>query len=251
MYLNDGEYSLAYCHHTGRSPGILFLGGFRSDMTGIKAMALDQYCRDKGIGFTRFDYMGHGQSSGDFFDGRIGLWLDNARRILAHVATGPQILVGSSMGGWLSLLLARQYPEKIVGLIGVAAAPDFTEQLIWDALSKTQKAQVEQQGFIERQSEYEETPHKISMGFIIEARQHLLLDTPISCHFPVHLLHGQKDVSVPWSVALRLLEHIEGHDARLTLVKGGDHRLSAPGDIQLILETVEAMYQKITEGHDG
>ena len=246
--LITGAHRLAYHHVPGRlssrSPGILFLGGFRSDMTGLKGEALDAYCREKGISFTHFDYVGHGASSGEFADGCIGIWLENAQAILDKVAQGPQILVGSSMGGWLSLLLARNNPERIVGLVGIAAAPDFTERFS-EKLTPLMQSQLETQGFVAVPPKDDDEGYSITQAFLDEAQQHSLLDNPPSYAFPVHLLHGLEDPDVPWDVAMQLLDKIDADDVRVTLLKKAGHRLSEPKNLRLLLSVLTLMYNDV------
>lgn len=230
---------LAYEMLPGRGPGVVFLGGFRSDMTGTKAAFLRDWAARQGRAFLRFDYSGHGQSGGDFEDGCIGDWAADARAALA-LTEGKQVLVGSSMGGWIALLLARAWPEKVAGLVGIAAAPDFTEDLMWQAFSEAERARLMAEGRIERRSDYG-TPDPITRRLIEDGRQQLVLRTPLNLPFPVRLLQGTADVDVPPSVALRLMDHATGPDIRLTLVKGADHRFSTPECLELIAGTVAAL----------
>ena len=232
----------------GRKPGVLFLGGFRSDMTGTKATALDAHCRAVGRAFVRFDYSGHGESSGRFEEGTIGGWLADALRVLDEAAEGPQVLVGSSMGGWIMLLAALARPERVRGLVGVAAAPDFTEELIWGRLTEESRRRLMEEGSLLRPSAYGAEPCPITCRLIEEGRAHLLLRGPIGVRCPVRLIHGMADADVPWEVALRLCGCLEGADVELTLVKGGDHRLSSPGDIRRLTGTVEGLCRRAEEG---
>ncbi|EEW25442.1 alpha/beta hydrolase [Rhodobacter ferrooxidans] len=214
-------------HHQtpGRGPGVVFLGGFNSDMQGSKALFLQAWAEAQGRAFLRFDYSGHGQSSGDFRDGAIGDWLQDAEAALA-LTEERQVLVGSSMGGWIALLLARRHPERIAGLVGIAAAPDFTEDSMWAGFSEAQKAELAQ-GQVALPSDYG-APYIITRRLIEEGRRHLVLRQPLSLPFPVRLLQGSADTDVPPAVALRLFDHAQGPDIRLTLVKGADHRFSTP-----------------------
>jgi pimeloyl-ACP methyl ester carboxylesterase len=217
----------------------MFLGGFMSDMTGTKALALEAWAKDRGLAFTRFDYQGHGASSGRFADGTIGLWANDALAVLDRVTSGPQVLVGSSMGAWIALLLACRRPERIAALVGIAAAPDFTEDLIWGALDESVRAQIIRDGAWHRPSAYAPVdPPPITLRLIEEARHHLVLRTPLPFTGPVRLLHGLADPDVPWRTSLRLTEALTGADVHLTLVKDGDHRLSRPQDIALMCRTV-------------
>jgi len=230
---------LAYHRTPGNSPGVVFLGGFMSDMTGTKAQHLEAWARSRGRAFLRFDYSGHGQSSGDFGDGCIGDWAADAAAAITALATGPQVLVGSSMGGWIALLLARRLPETVTGLVGVAAAPDFTEDSLWAGLDGDQRDRLMEEGRIDVPSEYSESPYIITRRLIEDGRSNLVLRDPLRLPFPVRLLQGTADEDVDVSVALRLLDHIDGGDVRLTLVKGADHRFSAPENLRLIDRTLD------------
>ena len=239
-------YHRLRAHGDGTSqPGVLFLGGFRSDMTGTKALFLEDWCCERGRAFVRFDYRGHGQSSADFLDGTIGDWADDAGEVLDRLTEGPQILVGSSMGGWIALLLARRWPERLAGLIGIAAAPDFTEDSKWAKSSDAQRAALMRDGQIALASAYSDEPYIITRRLIEDGRDHLVLRTPLALPFPVRLLHGTADVDVDKSVGLRLLDHIDCPDARLTLVKDANHRFSEPRELALIGKTLHGLSQRI------
>ena len=228
---------IAYHLTPGAAPGVVFLGGFRSDMTGTKALHLQDWAARTGRGFLRFDYSGHGGSGGAFEDGAIGDWFEDALAALA-LTQGKQVLVGSSMGGWIALLLARAVPEKVAGLVGVAAAPDFTEDGMWAGFSADERAEVLGKGRIAVPSAYSE-PYGITRRLIEDGRQHLVLRAPLDLPFPVRLLQGTADADVPQAVALRLLAHATGEDIRLTLVKGADHRFSTPDCLALVVAAVE------------
>jgi len=234
----DGQ-SLAYVRIRGRAPGLVFLGGFKSDMTGTKAMRLEAFARARGQAFLRFDYRGHGASSGDFADATIGAWAGDAIAALDRLTSGPQILVGSSMGGWMMLLAALARPARVAGLIGIAAAPDFTEDLIWNAYPEAVRAQLRRDGLWHEPSIYGAEPYVITLKLIEEGRRHLLLRDTVALDCPLRLLHGTADPDVPWEHALRLLQRYRGTDATLTLVKDGDHRLSREEDL-VRLEAVAA-----------
>ncbi len=208
----------------GSGPGVVFLGGFRSDMTGTKAVHLERWAKAQGRAFLRFDYSGHGASSGRFEDGGIDDWAEDAAAVLA-LTRGPQVLVGSSMGGWIALLLARSQPERVAGLVGIAAAPDFTEAL-WDGFSAAERAELLASGQVLRPSDYSDTPYPITRRLIDGGRRSLVLTSPLVLPMPVRLLQGTADSDVPPELALRLLHHIDGQDLSLTLVKGADHRFS-------------------------
>jgi pimeloyl-ACP methyl ester carboxylesterase len=232
---------IAHVRTLGRGPGIVFLGGFRSDMTGTKAVALETWARAEGRAFLRFDYSGHGASGGAFEDGCIGDWLVDARAVLA-TTEGPQILVGSSMGGWISLLIARDVPEKVAGLVTVAAAPDFTDAI--DAeLTATERAEMGRAGRIAQPSDYG-APYVITQALISDGRQRRVFDRPLDLPMPTRFLQGTADADVPVATALRLLDHATGPDIRLTLVKGADHRFSAPDCLRLIETSVRKVIER-------
>ena len=221
-----------------QGPGVVFLGGFKSDMTGSKAVHLQAWAEATGRAFLRFDYSGHGQSEGDFLEGCIGDWAADAQAAIAALTTGPQVLVGSSMGGWMALLAARAMPDRVAGLVGIAAAPDFTEDLMWAGFSAEERAAV-MAGRLEQPSDYDDAPYVITKKLIEEGRNNLVLRAPLPLPFPLRLLQGTADVDVPPAVALRLLDHADCPDARLLLVKGADHRFSTPDCLDLITQAVE------------
>ena len=228
-------------HQTaGQGPGVVFLGGFKSDMTGTKAQHLQDWAEATGRAFLRFDYSGHGQSDGDFLDGCIGDWAADAQAAIAALTTGPQVLVGSSMGGWMALLAAKAMPDRVAGLVGIAAAPDFTEDLMWASFTEAERAAV-MAGRLEQPSDYSDEPYIITQKLIEDGRQHLVLREALKLPFPLRLLQGTADVDVPPSVALRLLDHADSPDARLTLVKGADHRFSTPECLDLMVAAVEEL----------
>jgi pimeloyl-ACP methyl ester carboxylesterase len=220
-------------------PGVIFLTGFNSNMNGTKAMALEQFCRDRKQGFLRFDYSGHGESGGDFRDGTIGTWLQDSLDVFDQLTAGPQILVGSSMGGWIALLLATQR-ERIAGLVGLAAAPDFVEDM-WRGFSKTQQEALIEHGAVERPSAYSDSPYVITRNLIEEGRQHLVLGGAIDAACPVRLIHGMADPDVPYQRSLQIAERLRGDDATVTLIKEGDHRLSRPQDLQRLYDAVSEL----------
>ena len=244
VFAPDERRKLAY-HRTmaegagADKPGIVFLGGFRSDMGGTKAVALEAWARARGRAFLRFDYTGHGDSSGAFENGTIGDWAQDARDVLGALTQGPQILVGSSMGGWIALLIAREMPEKVAGLVGIAAAPDFTEDSMWAGFDDRQRTALMTTGRVELPSEYDDGPYVITRNLIENGRTRLVLRDPLPLPFPVRLLHGTADVDVAMSRPMAILEHAECDDLRLTYVKGADHRFSTPACLRLIERTVE------------
>jgi pimeloyl-ACP methyl ester carboxylesterase len=236
----DGQ-TIAYHMLEGKAPGVMFLGGLMSDMSGTKAIALEDHCRQAGRAFLRFDYFGHGESSGQFTEGTIGRWHSDTLAVLDSVAVGPQILVGSSMGGWQMLLAARARPERIKGLVGVAAAPDFTEDIMWRQFDDAAKARIRAEGILYLPSDYEDTPYPVSLGLIEDGRDHLLLRGPLALDCPLHLIHGMVDTDVPWQTALKICEAVSSEDVAVTLVKDGGHRLSGEGDLARLMAAVDGM----------
>lgn len=241
LTLDLPDRRLAYCHQRGQSAaGVLFLGGYRSDMTGSKASFLATACQQIGCSFTRFDYRGHGQSSGVFSEGTIGAWLDDSLAIFDRITAGPQILVGSSMGGWLGLLLALRRPERVRAFIGIAAAPDFTEKLVWDGLSPERKNMLQRDGFIKEDSPYSTDPDTYTHRLITEGRTHLLLDAPIPLSLPIRLLQGLKDHVVPSHWPQKIAANLAGMDVQTSYLRTGDHRLSQPSDLALLWRTTQS-----------
>jgi pimeloyl-ACP methyl ester carboxylesterase len=228
---------IAYHLTPGQGPGVVFLGGFRSDMEGTKALFLEDWAKAQGRAFLRLDYSGHGQSSGDFLDGCIGDWFDDALAVF-DLTKGPQVVVGSSMGGWIALLLAKARADRIAGLVGIAAAPDFTEDSMWAGFDAEQRKDLITKGRVELPSEYSDEPYVITRRLIEEGRQRLVLRDPLPLPFPARFLQGTADTDVTPDVALRLLEHASGPDIRLTLVKDADHRFSTPDCLDLIAQAV-------------
>lgn len=236
----DGR--LAYARLPGAQPGVVFLPGFRSDMQGAKALFLHAHCAAAGRALLRFDYSGHGESAGRFEDGTIGQWAADAIAVFDALTEGPQVLVGSSMGGWIGLLLARARPDRVAGFIGLAPAPDFTEKLMWPAFGAAERAAVLEQGVLHLPSQYGD-PTPITRALIEDGRTHNLLDAPIPLACPVRILQGMEDPDVPWMHALKLVEALQSRDVRLHLIKDGDHRLSRPEDLRLLGETLAALLQ--------
>lgn len=232
---------IAYHAVPGTVPAIVFCGGFRSDMTGTKAMALEAECRARGRAFLRFDYFGHGASGGTIEQGTISRWKDDVLFVLDRLVPGPAVLVGSSLGGWLMTLAAVARPQQVQGLVGVAAAPDFTEDLILPGLSAAQRAELEETGTTRLPSAYDPVPTPVTRALLEDGRRHLVLRASIPFRGPVRLLHGLSDHEVPWSRSQVLLERLESTDGALTLVKGGDHRLSSPPDLARLCQAVEAV----------
>lgn len=238
-YLDAGQgRRIAYRRTTGQGPTVVFLGGFKSDMDGTKAVHLEAWAKARGQAFLRFDYTGHGQSSGAFTDGCIGDWAADAEAVLSEVAEGPLLLVGSSMGGWISLLMTKRMPERIAGLVTIAAAPDFTEDSMWAGFDQAQRHALETAGRVELPSEYGE-PYVITRRLIEDGRAHLVLRAPLPLPFPVRFLQGTADEDVTRETALRLLDRAEGPDMHLEFVKGADHRFSDAACLRLLTDRVE------------
>lgn len=240
----DAGRRIAYERLEGQGPGVVFLGGFRSDMQGSKAVHLRDWAAAQGRAFLRFDYSGHGVSDGAFEDGCIADWAADARAAIGALTDGPQVLVGSSMGGWISLLMARAVPDRVAGLVTIAAAPDFTERGFWASFSAEQRRVLAYEGHVALPSEYGE-PLILTRRLIEDGRQQLVLDRPLDLPFPVRMLHGTADDDVPVSWAMDLLEHVTGEDVRLTLVKGADHRFSSPDCLGLIVATIGEVVQNV------
>ncbi len=228
---------IAYHLSQGRGPAVVFLGGFKSDMQGTKALFLESWAKAQGRAFLRFDYSGHGESGGSFEQGCIGEWFEDACAALALIE-GKAVLVGSSMGGWISLQIARAKPGKVAGLVGIAAAPDFTQDGFWASFTDAQKAELAERGQIALPSDYGE-PYIITRRLIEDGRDHLVLRTPLELPFAVRFLQGTADASVTTGTAVRLLEHAQSPDMRLTLVDGADHSFSDPECLDLIVSSLE------------
>lgn len=231
---------LAFRRSPGAGPAFVWCSGFRSDMAGTKAEALHAWAEGAGVGFLRFDYAGHGESGGAFADQTLSDWLADAEAMLAQVA-GPLVLVGSSMGGWIALLAALKALQRVQALLLIAPAPDFTEALMWSRMSAADREKLMTQGRIEEASEYSPEPNVITRALIEDGRRHLLLDRAIPFAGPVRILHGQRDPDVPWERSLLLAERLQSQDVCVTFVKDGDHRLSRPQDIALLISAAEAL----------
>ncbi|CUT09050.1 2hydroxymuconic semialdehyde hydrolase EC 311 [Bradyrhizobium sp.] len=233
---------------SAQGPGLVWLGGFKSDMQGSKAVALDEWARDHGRAVVRFDYSGHGESGGDFVDGTIGRWLEESVAVFERFCDGPQILIGSSMGGWMALLLAREIKKRqekqqakasLAGLVLIAPAPDFTEELMWKNFPAAVKKEIETKGVWLRPSDYGDgSPYPITRNLIEEGRNHLVLGSAIDLGCPVRILQGAQDPDVPWQHAFALTHRLPADDVVLTMIQDGDHRLSRPQDIARILAAV-------------
>lgn len=240
IHHQDG-HSLAYEHSAGSTPGVVFIHGYRSDMQGGKALALEAHCKAKGVQFTRFDCRGHGQSGGDFMHATVSGWRADTLSILDEVTTGPQVLVGSSMGGHLMLLAALARRAKVVGLVGIAAAPDFTEKLMWERGTPGRKAELQANGVVYLPSDYSDDPYAITYKMIEDGRKHLLLDGPIDLTIPVTLLHGMADEDVPYEFSTRLAAQLTSTQVDVLLRKDADHRFSRDEDVATLCDAVDSM----------
>ena len=243
----DSARQIAYRRRPAKAstrPGLVWFGGFRSDMLATKATALDAFAAEHGRAALRFDYAGHGESGGRFEDGTISRWLEESVAVVRDLSEGPQILVGSSMGGWLALLVARALEAagertRIAGLVLIAPAVDFTQALLWDGLDAAARRAIEVDGVWQRASAYAPEPVPITRALIDDGKRHILLNTTIRTHAPVHILQGMRDDDVPWRHAMLLVEHLAGDPVVVTLIKDGDHRLSRPQDIEKLLAAVD------------
>ncbi len=232
--------SIAYRFRPGRSPALLFLPGYASDMDGTKALALDAFAEAQGLAMLRFDYSGTGSSGGSFEDGTLGGWLDEALHMLDNFVDGPAVIVGSSMGGWLALLIARKRPERMEAIVAIAAAPDFTD---W-GYSDEEKQVLRDNGRLEQPNPYASEPHVTTGAFWQSGEALRLLDEPIPVDCPIRLVHGDLDSEVPVDVAMRTMRQLRSADVQLTVIKGGGHRLSERHEIEAILRTVNSIVEK-------
>jgi alpha-beta hydrolase superfamily lysophospholipase len=235
---------IAVLRRDGTSPCVVWLGGFLSEMTATKATALDRWAAEAGRAMLRFDYSGHGASGGRFEDGTIGQWLEDSVAAIERFAGESPVLVGSSMGGWMALLAARAMTRPPAGLVLIAPAVDFTEDLMWELFSEEVRAAILSEGVWRKPSEYSPEPTPITRRLIEEGRSHLMLGGPIRARCPVHILQGMEDPDVPWSHALKLVERLAEDDVVVTLIKDGDHRLSRPEDLQRIVEAVDGIAER-------
>ncbi len=222
-------------------PGIVWLGGFRSDMLGTKAEYLDEWSRDANRTYLRFDYSGHGESGGAFEDGCIGQWAADAGAVLAGLTQGPQVLVGSSMGGWIATLLALRHPEKIAAVVFIAPAPDFTEKLMWPSFTAGQRDEIVRKGRVELPSDYSDEPEIITRKLVEDGRKHLVMSGNIAIRAPVRILQGMKDDAVPYAHALAFAAQLESDDVEITLTPNGDHRLSTMADLQRLAAVLDRL----------
>ncbi|PLX38174.1 MAG: alpha/beta hydrolase [Hyphomicrobiales bacterium] len=238
--------AIAVLHVDGKAPGLMWLGGFMSDMTGGKAVALAEWAEATGHRVTRFDYSGHGASGGEFKDGTISRWLEEAKAVFEQHCPGPTILIGSSMGGWVTLLLVRALRaaglgDRVAGVVLIAPAPDFTEELMWKTFSDDIRREIMEQGFYLEPSDYSDEPYLITRALIEDGRKNLVLGAPVETGCPVRILQGIQDTSVPWRHTVELVTQIAHDDVVLTLIKDGDHRLSRDEDIERLVATVAGM----------
>ncbi len=248
VFIDVGRHDLArriaVRARAGRAPGLFWLGGFNSDMKGTKALALDAWAAEHGRACVRFDYSGHGELEGKFADGTIGRWLEESVAVFEQFCSGPQVVIGSSMGGWLALLLAREIAKhqrdaSLAGMVLIAPAPDFTEELMWKGFSPEIRNEIETKGVWLRPSQYGDgSPYPITRALIEEGRQHLLLNSSIEVGCPVRILQGGQDLDVPWRHAFTLVQRLPADDVVLTMIQDGDHRLSRPQDIARIIAAV-------------
>lgn len=238
----DQKPDVAYIHTLGTSdlPPVVFLGGFRSDMKGTKAVFLENLCKERGQEFIRFDYSGHGKSEGKFEEGCISDWTQDALDVIEHCTSRPALLVGSSMGGWISLLIAKKYPKHVQGLIGLAAAPDFTTWME-EKMSETQKKALEAEGFFELPNDYDDSPYIITKRLIEDGRKNLLLNETLDVSIAVHLIQGKKDADVPWETAKRIKDITRTDDFKITYIDEADHRLSSPDQLEILGNALEQM----------
>jgi pimeloyl-ACP methyl ester carboxylesterase len=239
----DGA-TIAYRRIQGNTPGIMFLGGFHSDMTGTKASYLEAYCRRRGQAYLRFDHFGHGASSGDVSTGTVGRWAEDAIAVLDALTEGQQILVGSSMGGWIMLLAGLARAERIHALVAIAAAPDFTEDLLWPRLDTAQRRTLRETGAVTLPSEYDPAGYTYRAVLFEDGKRHLVMRRPIPLDCPVRLLHGLRDTSVPWQTSVSLAERLTGRDVAVTLIKNGDHRLSRDADLARLGRTLDELISR-------
>ena len=243
-YIDGPHGRIAYRKRKGSGggaerPGVVWLGGFRSDMLGTKAERLDEWAAGTGRAFLRFDYSGHGESDGAFEDGSIGEWAADALAAFDALTDGPQILVGSSMGGWIATLLAKQRPERLAAIVFIAPAPDFTEALMWPSFTQAQKDAIMNNGRLEQPSDYADEPEIITRKLIEDGRNNLVMTGSVPVAAPVRILQGMKDDAVPWPHAMKFAEQIESEDVVITMVKNGDHRLSEPADLERLIDVVD------------
>ncbi|MCO6390915.1 alpha/beta fold hydrolase [Aliihoeflea aestuarii] len=251
-HVNVEGSNIAYRHRAGAAPGVVWLGGYRSDMLGTKAEALDAWARDNSRAFLRHDYSGHGESGGDFRDGTISRWLAQSLAIFRQRTEGPQILVGSSMGAWIALRMVQELHkagegDRIGALLLLAPAPDFTMELMEPELTDAHRRDLETKGYMEEPSEYSPEPNTYTRALFEDGRANRVMDGIVDTHCPVTIIQGLADPDVPHTHALKLVEHLPADDVTISLVKDGDHRLSRPQDIALILKATQGLVERICD----
>ena len=249
--IDVGGNAIAVRHRPGKAPGLVWLGGYKSDMAGTKADTLDQWAGENEFAFTRHDYSGHGISGGRFEDGTISRWLDESLAVFERFTEGPQILVGSSMGGWIALRMAQELAkagksDRLAGMLLIAPAPDFTSELMEPELTDAQRRELDTKGYLEEPSEYSDEPNIYTRALFEDGRKNRVLTGVIDTHCPVHILQGKADPDVPYTHAQKLVEHLSADDVTLTLVRDGDHRLSRPQDLELLTRTAQGLVQQLT-----
>ena len=238
--------NIAVRHRQGQNPGVVWLGGYRSDMMGTKIEALDNWAGSRKLACLRHDYSGHGESGGEFMDGTISRWLEESLAVFDRFSKGPQILVGSSMGAWIALrmiqeLVKRGEENRLQALLLLAPAPDFTHELMAPKLSEEDRQKMESRGYLEEHSQYSDEPNIFTNALFEDGEKNRVMTAPIITKCPVHIIQGQKDEDVPYEHAMKLMSFLPADDVTLTMIKDGDHRLSRPQDIELILQAVEML----------
>ena len=227
-----------------KSPGLIWCGGLKSDMEGGKATTLHDWANREGHAYVRFDYFGHGESTGRFRDGTISRWATDTVQVIDELTEGPQILIGSSMGGWTSLMAAMARPERIKALLLIAPAPDFTEKLMWVGFNDEIRNTIMEEGIYLEPSDYDE-PYEISRTLILDGRENQILDNPLTFAGPVRILQGRLDTSVPWDYPHKIIEALTSEDVEMTLVKNGDHSLSTPDDLDRLIRVVKELCRSV------
>jgi pimeloyl-ACP methyl ester carboxylesterase len=250
LHLHVSGIPIAVRHRPGKAPGLVWLGGFKSDMKGTKAERLDEWAASSGHAFTRHDYSGHGESGGAFADGTISRWLAESLAVFRRFTDGPQVLVGSSMGGWIALRMVQELLKAGEGgragaLLLIAPAPDFTSDLVEPHLEPAHLRELAEKGYVERASDYGDEPYVYTRALIEDGRRNRVLDGIIETHCPVHILQGMRDPDVPYQHALKLVDHLPADDVTLSLIRDGDHRLSRPQDLDMLVRTVEGLVERL------